>query len=229
MNCIIVDDDDASAKALAQLAKQIDYLTVVKTCTNSLDALAVLQKERIDLVFLDVEMPEMSGIEMLRTIDVRPQIILTTSQTKYASEAFDLNVVDYLVKPIALPRFVKAVSKAREINEASSSFNISKDFFFIKNNSVLMKILIKDVLLIEALGDYVKLHTKDQRFILHATLKSLESKLPNNKFVRVHRSYIIQIDSIKEIEDTTIFINDISVPIGAIYKEEFIKRLNLLY
>ena len=229
MNCIIVDDDEASSKVLLQLVKHVDNLNVTKVCSNSIEALDLLKKGETDLAFLDVEMPEMNGIDMLKVLDKKPQVILTTSHVKYAIDAFELNVIDYLAKPLTLPRFLKAMDKVKENKSANNSFNISDDYFFIKNNSILMKVLIKDVLLIEALGDYVKIHTKDQRYVLHTTLKSLENKLPGNRFVRVHRSYIVQIDYVKQVEDTTIYINDVSIPIGAIYKDDFMKRLNLLH
>jgi DNA-binding LytR/AlgR family response regulator len=228
MNCIIVDDDDASRTALLQMTKQVDYLNVVKTCSNPLEAMAALKKEDVDVIFLDIEMPEMTGMDMLKALDNRPQVILTTSHKEYALDAFDLNVVDYLIKPVTLPRFLKAMAKVKDASGSDDQVTAGQDYFFIKKDSVLNKVPVKDILWIEALGDYITIHTKDQRFILHATLKSLEGKLPANKFVRVHRSYIVQVDNVKKVEDTTIFINEVSIPVGALYKENFIKRLNTL-
>ncbi|MGP8215494.1 MAG: LytR/AlgR family response regulator transcription factor [Bacteroidia bacterium] len=228
MNCIIVDDDDASRTVLTQIAKQIDYLTIVKTCSSSIDAMNTISKEDIDLLFLDIEMPGMSGLDMLKALDKRPQVILTTSHREYALDAFDLNVVDYLVKPLTLSRFLKALAKVKDSLDTKEQVNAEQDFFFIKKDSVLTKVPVKDILWIEALGDYLTIHAKEQRYILHATLKSLEEKLPSNKFIRVHRSYIVQIDNITEVEDTTIFINDIPIPIGALYKESFMKALRPL-
>ncbi len=228
MNCIIVDDDDASRSVLTQMVKQVEYLTIIKACSNPLEAMNTLKNENPDVIFLDIEMPEMSGMEMLKALDNRPQVILITSHTEYALDAFDLNVVDYIVKPITLPRFLKALSKVKGSAETKEQFSMSRDYFFIKKNSVLNKVPVKDILWIEALGDYITIHTKDERFILHSTLKSLENKLNAGKFVRVHRSYIVQIDNVKKVEDTTIYINDESIPIGAIYKENFIKQINTL-
>jgi DNA-binding LytR/AlgR family response regulator len=228
MNCIIVDDDDASRSALVQIVKQVDYLTVVKTCSNPLEAMNALKKEDVDILFLDIEMPEMTGMEMLKALDNRPQVILTTSHKEYALDAYDLNVIDYLIKPVTLPRFLKAMAKIKDASGSDDQVSAGQDYFFIKKDSVLTKVPIKDILWIEALGDYITVHTRDQRFILHATLKSLEGKLPPNKFVRVHRSYIVQVDNVKKVEDTTIFINEVSIPVGALYKENFIKRLNTL-
>jgi DNA-binding LytR/AlgR family response regulator len=227
MNCIIVDDDEASRNILVQLAKHVDNLKVIKTCSNPIEAINVLKEENIDLLFLDIEMPEMTGMELLEALDTRPMVIFTTSHKEYAADAFEMNVIDYLIKPVTLPRFLKAVAKA-EAADAKDVVSTKQDYFFIKKDSVLTKVPIKDILWIEALGDYITIHTKDQRFLLHATLKAIESKLPSNKFVRVHRSYIVQIDNVKQVEDTTIYINETSIPVGALYRENFIKRLNPL-
>jgi len=227
MNCIIVDDDDTSRKVITQMAKQVGYLNVVKECRNPVEAISVLKEEDVDLMFLDIEMPEMTGMEMLKSLDLKPAVILTTSHKEYALDAFEHNVVDYLVKPFELPRFIKAITKVKD-GSFTKDFGVAKDFFFIKKDSVLTKVPIKDILWIEALGDYITVHAKDQRFVLHCTLKAVEQKLPSNKFVRVHRSYIVHLDNVKVVEDTTIYINDVSIPIGALYKENFIKRLNPL-
>jgi DNA-binding LytR/AlgR family response regulator len=228
MNCIIVDDDNASITVFKQLAKQVDYLTIVQTCSNPLEAMNILTKEDIDVLFLDIEMPGMSGIDMLRALDNRPHVILTTSHKEHAVDAFDLNVVDYLVKPITLPRLLKALTKVKALSNKKDKVSTEKNFFFIKKDSTLTNLHVKDILWIEALGDYITINTNNQRFVLHVTLKAVESKLPASKFVRVHRCYIVHIDNIRTIEDTTIYINETSIPIGALYKENFIKRLNTL-
>jgi len=227
MNCIIVDDDEASRNILVQLAKHVDTLNVVRTCSSPIEAIKALKEETVDLLFLDIEMPEMTGMELLKALDNKPMVIFTTSHKEYAVDAFEMNVVDYLIKPVTLPRFLKAVAKA-EVTESKDVVSTKQEYFFIKKDSVLTKVPIKDILWIEALGDYITVHTKDQRFMLHATLKSIEGKLPSNKFVRVHRSYIVQIDNVKQVEDTTIYINETSIPVGALYRENFIKRLNTL-
>jgi DNA-binding LytR/AlgR family response regulator len=228
MNCIIVDDDDASISVFKQIAKQVDYLSIIQTCSNPIEAMNVLNEEDVDVLFLDIEMPEMNGIDMLKALDTKPHVILITSHNEHALAAFDLNVIDYLIKPVTLPRLLKALTKVKDVDNVKGKANSGQDYFFIKKEAALTKVPIKDILWIEALGDYITIHTKDNRYVLHVTLKSVESKLPANKFVRVHRSYIVNIDNIRTIEDTTIFINEISIPIGALYKESFIKRLNPL-
>jgi DNA-binding LytR/AlgR family response regulator len=228
MNCIIVDDDEASIIAFTQIAKQVDYLTIVQTCSNPLEAINTLSKEDVDVLFLDIEMPEMTGMDMLKSLDNRPQVILTTSHKEYALDAYELNVVDYLVKPVTLPRLLKAMEKIKRPSNLKDKFHTEQDYFFIKKDSVLTKVPVKDILWIEALGDYITIHAKEGKYVLHITLKSVEAKLPSSKFVRVHRSFIVHLDNIKTVEDTTIFINEMSIPIGSLYKENFIKRLNPL-
>jgi len=225
MNCIIVDDDEASVNVFLQIIKQVDFLNVTQTCSTPLDAMEALSRNTVDVLFLDIEMPEMSGLDMLKALPEKPQVILTTSHKEYALDAYELNVIDYLIKPVTLPRLLKALAK---VKQDSNHLNIVQDYFFVKKDSVLTKVPVVDILWIEALGDYITLHTKTGKFILHITLKSVESKLPANKFVRVHRSYIVQIDNVRTVEDTTIYINEVSIPIGALYKENFIKRLNTL-
>lgn len=231
MKCIIVDDEEMSRNALKHLVDQVDYIQLVKICNGPMEAIDTLKKEKVDLMFLDIEMPGMTGIELLKCLDSPPLVILTTSHTEYALDAFEYNVVDYLIKPLELPRFIKAVNKAHEIFENSKT-NISsldeKEYFFIRYNSVLTKIFSKDILWIEASGDYLTINTINQKFVLHLTLKVIETKLPPNKFIRVHRSYIVAIDNITSVEDTIISINNKLIPVGALYRESFMKRLNLL-
>jgi DNA-binding LytR/AlgR family response regulator len=231
MKCIIVDDEEMSRNALKHLVGQVDYLNLLKVCNGSVEAIETLKKEKVDLMFLDIEMPGMSGIELLKCLESTPLVILTTSHTEYALDAFEYNVVDYLIKPLQLPRFIKAANKANEIFENSKT-NIDsledKEYFFIRYNSVLTKIFAKDILWIEASGDYLTINTINQKFLLHLTLKAIESKLPPNKFIRVHRSYIVAIDNITSIEDTIISISNKLIPVGALYRESFMKRLNLL-
>src|SRR6185312_4985319 len=228
MNCIVVDDDKASINVFTQIIKQVDYLNIIQTCSTPVEAINALNKHTdIDVLFLDIEMPEMNGLEMIRTLAERPRIILTTSHTEYALDAYDLDVVDYLIKPITLTRLLKALSKIKQADN-HTNVTVEQDFLFVKKDSVLIKVPVKDILWIEALGDYITLHTKNERFILHITLKSVESKLPTSKFIRVHRSYIVHIDNVRTVEDTTIYINDASIPIGALYRENFLKRLNTL-
>jgi DNA-binding LytR/AlgR family response regulator len=232
MNTIIIDDDDASREALIKQISGLDNFNLVITgvFSSAKEALNKIANDDIQIIFLDVEMPEMSGLEFLSSLEIKPQVILTTSHKKYAFDAFDYEVADYLLKPVSLPRLIKAIAKAEKKLQKTSIFDVSKnnEYFFIKSESAIIKILVKDVLWIEALGDYVKVHTRDKTHILHVTLRKLESKLPRDKFFRAHRSFIVQLDNIRNVEYNSIYITDIPIPIGAVYKDNFLERLNLL-
>ncbi|HTB31674.1 MAG TPA: LytTR family DNA-binding domain-containing protein [Bacteroidia bacterium] len=230
MNCIIIDDDEACRTVLEQMIGQTDPLKHVGSYENGIQAINALKNNDTHLVFLDVEMPEMNGIDMLAELEIKPLVILTTSHKEYALDAYEHEVVDYLVKPVTLPRFLKAVSKAERQFENLFMGSISNDrnYFFIRKDTVIHKVPIADVLWVEAMGDYVTINTKNKKIILHSTLRTIESKLPKDKFIRVHRSYIVQIENIKTVEGNTIFIDDTFVPLGTVYKDSFLKRLGFL-
>jgi two-component system, LytTR family, response regulator len=230
MNCIIVDDDEASRNVMEHLVGQADFLKLVKICSDPVEALNVLNNEKIDLILLDIEMPNLNGLDLIKSIEKPPLSILATSRKNYALEAFDCNVVDYLVKPIAVERFFKAITKAKEIFEGSKHVtdHTNTDHIYIKTNSALHKISTKDLLWVEALGDYITMNVAGEKYIVHAKMKTVESKLPPDKFVRVHRSFIISIDHIHSIDDSIIIMEKKLIPIGAVYKDNLMKRLNLL-
>ena len=231
MKCLIVDDNTMARMALKQLVSQLPELELVKESSNASEALSALNSIQIDLLLLDIEMPEMSGLELTRKMgNKRPLIIFTTSKTDYAVEAFELNVVDYLVKPISLPRFRQAVDKASEALESNKEeVKVEEQgFVFVKDNGVLKRISIDDILFLEAMGDYVKVHTAQKFHVVHATLKSIEEKLPISKFIRVHRSYIVAINKIDYIQEGTISIGKSSIPVADTHKSNLSKRLNLL-
>lgn len=230
MNCIVVDDDEMARKAMKHLVSQVQFINLVGTCCSGGDALNVLNSNKIDLMLLDIEMPDMTGLELIRSLKVPPLTILTTSRKDYAIEAFECNVVDYLVKPILLDRFFKSVTKAKEILENAQhivGFS-NEDYIFIKNSGILVKINLKEILWIEALGDYMTINTIEKKYTIHSTMKMIESKLDPHKFIRVHRSSIISIDYITSIEDNVVILGKKLITVGAVYKENLMKRLNLL-
>lgn len=232
MNCIIVDDNKMARTALKKLIEQVSFLELQEECANSVDAYNYLIKETVDLVFLDVEMPGMTGIELVRNLEKRPIIILITSKTDYAVEAFELNVADYIIKPVTLSRFMAAVSKAKELFEIKGQKielnEKDKEYMFVRSNSILTKIKVKDITYIQALGDYVNIYTLDNRHTVHITLKGMEEKLPQDKFYRLHRSYLIALDHIDKVEEGTAFIGKHPVPIGEQYKKELLRKINLI-
>lgn len=225
MNCIIVDDDELSRKAVCHLVSQISYLKLGGVYASAAEALSVLNnnRDKIDLMFLDIEMPDLSGLALIKNLNDPPLTILITSKKDYALEAFEYNVVDYLLKPILLERFFKAVEKSKGI------FNVDrKETLSFDEEYIFAKINIKDILWIEALGDYITVNTFNKKHTIHSTMKTIEKKLNQNKFIRVHRSYIVSIDNINSIDDNMIVINDQLIPVGYVYKESLIKKLNLL-
>jgi two-component system LytT family response regulator len=231
MNCLIVDDNKMARIAMNQLASQVEDLNVVGECSNAMEAYNMMQSQPGDILFLDIEMPEMTGLELTRHLgNKKPIIIFTTSKKDYAVDAFELNVADYIVKPVTQPRFLQAVEKAREIynsNKIDISFE-EKEFVFIRDSGILKRLLIEDIHYLEAMGDYVKIFTQQKFHAVHVSLKTVEEKLPPVKFLRVHRSYIVALNKIDKIEEGVIVINNKPIPVADAYRSILNKRLNIL-
>ncbi len=228
MNTIIVDDDIITQDIIESYSKKTNILSVVKKCSDAMEASEILLKENIDLIFLDVMMPEMTGFDLMKNFNgTRPQIIVMTSEKNFASDAFDLDVTDFLVKPISFPRFLKAVSKAKK-NHDSQDHSTMDENIFVKANGRLLKINSKEIFLIEALSDYVAVHTSEKKYIVHSSMKSIEQNLSSNDFIRIHNSFIARVDMITEIEDGTIIINKKIVPVSRAHRKDLMNRLKLL-
>lgn len=231
MNCLIVDDNELARTAIRKLASQVDELDIVGECEDAMEAYNLLKGKQVDLILLDIEMPGMTGLELTKNLGKKsPLIIFTTAKKDYAVEAFEMNVVDYLIKPISPARFIQAIDRAKEAHESSKAevkVN-NQEFVFIRDNGILKKLNIDDILYLEAMGDYVKVFTSQKFHIVHATLKSLEEKLPSTRFMRVHRSYIIALNKIEYIQDGSINIAKSAVPIADAYRSTLNQRLNLL-
>ncbi len=229
MNCIIVDDEEFSRNVVKHYVGKTDGLKLVAECESATDAFNVLKSNEVDIVFLDVEMPEMSGLDLMKALDDTPQIIMITSRPNYAVEAFEYKVTDYLVKPVNYARFLKAVNKAESNLKATNvTVENQKDEVFVKADNKIIKLKLSEILFVEALSDYVILNTAKRKYIIHSTMKGLEKKLPESDFIRVHRSYIINMNKIEAIEDLSVNMPGKAIPIGASFKNSFMKRLNLL-
>jgi len=199
MKCLIVDDNQLARMAMNKLVSQVQMLELVAECSDAMEAYNYLNSGQVDLLFLDIEMPGMTGIELTKKLgNKKPLIIFTTAKTDYAVEAFELSVVDYILKPVSLARFLQAVEKAKEAYDSNKQeVKIeAREFVFVKDNGILKKLNVDDILYLEAMGDYVKVHTSQKFHVLHSTLKSIEEKLPANKFLRIHRSYIVALQKI---------------------------------
>lgn len=216
---------------MKQLASHVDQLHVAGECASAIEAYNILQKEKIDLLLLDIEMPGMNGIELTRNIGKKgPIIIFTTAKKDYAVEAFELHVADYLIKPVTPSRFLQAIERAKEVQQATSRelHDTDNEFVFIRDSGVLKRIKLDDILYLEAMGDYVKLHTAQKFHAVHSTLKAIEERLPDAKFMRVHRSYIVALDKIEAIQDGAIIISKNAVPVADAYRAALNGKLNLL-
>lgn len=232
INCIAVDDDAMTLKIVESLANRTDFLRLRGTFESSVEAANALRQQPIDLIFLDVEMPDMTGLELIRTLNTKPEVILISTKQDYALEAFDYEVVDYLLKPIAsYGRFLQAAQRARMRIEKRSSVPVTStpsQHIYLKVDSLLVKFALRDILWVEAFGDYVKVKTADKVHMVYATLKSMEDALPPNEFIRIHRSYIVRTDRIDNIDNTNLQITDKILPIGNSHKKNLMERIKVL-
>lgn len=231
MKCLIIDDNEIARSMLSELAGQIKDITILAECSNAMEAYNFIQENEVDLFFLDIEMPEMTGLELTKNLGEHcPVIIFTTSKKEYAVEAFELNVADYLIKPVLPARFIQAVSKARDILESKKEDIKSTDdeFIFIRDTNIVRRLKIDDILYAEALGDYVKLHTSDKMYAIHNTLKSVEERLPSDRFLRIHRSFITAINKIDTLQDGGVVIGKKFLPVADSYRKKLNQRINVL-
>ncbi len=243
MRCILIDDEPLAINVVMSYCENLGSLEVVGSFTNVLDAIAFLGKEKVDLVFTDIEMPQINGIDFIKSIDQKPLFIYMTAYPEYALEGFELNAVDYLVKPIPFPRFVKAVNRARErfeqthtiptdfsqhVTSAGGEAKTAQNFIFVKSDYGSVKIEHKDIKYIQGLKDYLKIYTTTAKPILTLmSFKEIQSKLPESDFVRVHRSYLINLSKIETIQRNRILIEDERIPIGESYKSDFFRRIGI--
>ena len=225
LKTVIIDDDPFSAKVLEKFVGNTEFLELTGICNSSLEAARFLRSQPVDLLVLDVEMPEMSGLDLLSTLNKEAMVIMVSASRDYAVEAFEQNVIDYLVKPVAYPRFLIAAQKALEKAKQNTQ-TTPTDFTFVKVEQKLVKIPFGEIHYIEALGDYVHIVANNKKTIVYATMKSIENKFPSNKFVRVHRSFIVNLDKIGSIEDNNIMVGDKYIPIGATYMKSLLQMLN---
>jgi two-component system response regulator LytT len=236
MDCIIIDDEKMARVIIKTLCNEIDDLHISGEFSNAMQAMKFLNENTVDLIFLDIHMPNFSGLDFIKSLKNPPKIILTTSDTKFALEAFEYDfILDYLVKPIELPRFIKAIEKVnkKEItsNSAASQINNTPDVendFYINIDRRLIKIDLPSIYLIEAKGDYIKIKTENQDYTVHSTLKKIEEKLPESLFLKIHRSYIINLKKIVDIEDNSVLIKKDVIPVSRSKRPELMKRLDLL-
>jgi two-component system LytT family response regulator len=235
IKCIIVDDEPLALDILEDYIKKIPFLDLKAKFHNAMDCINFLKNNTVDLLFLDIQMEALTGIQLVKVLKEKPDIIFTTAYDQYALEGYDLDVTDYLLKPISFERFVKAVDKVYDklsakqpktvISPEPGSFSPKNDFFFVKTEFRLQKVDFADIIYIEGMGDYLRIVTKKERIMTLQNFKNMEEILPSDTFVRVHRSYIVSIDKILSIERNRIKIGDQLIPIGENYKKNFLTLL----
>lgn len=240
LKCIAVDDEPLALDIIADYVAKVPFLELVKRTESAIEAMQLVQEGNIDLVFLDIQMPELTGIQFLKIAGNKASYILTTAYSQYALESYDLNVSDYLLKPIAFDRFYKAVEKVRNQHQKQESTPAVvpvpepvvaaatpiQDFIFVKTEHKIQKIELDDILYIEGLKDYISIFTKTERVITLQNMKKMEETLPKGEFIRVHKSYIIAVDKIESIERSRIAIAGKTIPVGDTYRDAFFKLID---
>jgi DNA-binding LytR/AlgR family response regulator len=226
ISALIVDDEPLSQEIIETYLKDLPAIELVKTCNNALEALEALKQHDIQLIFLDINMPMLSGINMVKTLTTPPAIIFTSAYAEYAIDGFNLDAIDYLVKPFSFERFVKAVNKVRD-KLGKPATHKSQDFIIIKADKKLYKLDFADISYFNSVDDYVKVFTKQGKVIMtNETLRNIEMNLPAEFFIRTHKSYIVSIKAIRYIEGNQLMVDNTPIPIGLTYKEELINRFN---
>ncbi len=225
MNCLIIDDEPSGRKIIEEYIQEIFFLNLVGTAENPLKALPVLEEQTVDLIFLDIQMPKMNGLDFLRTLKNPPMVILTTAFADYALEGYELDVIDYLLKPVSFERFLKAVSKARDFYDLQQQPSRMADYFFVKHNHRFEKIMFDDLLFVEAANNYVFLQTTSKKMISYLTFKSLEAMLPAEIFMKVHKSFVVSLPKIESLNGEEIQIGAFTIPISRNLKEEVMERV----
>jgi DNA-binding LytR/AlgR family response regulator len=232
LKCIIIDDEPVARKVLQEFIEEIDYLELTGQVENPLKAIPLLNDNEIDIIFLDINMPKITGIDFLKNSKTNANIIMTTAYAEYAAEAYGLDVLDYLVKPIAFERFLKACNKAKEMKEmkalkgaTGNQPNKTSDHFFIKCNNQIEKVFYADLVYAEAMLNYVMLYTNSKKLMVYVTIKSLEEQLPANIFIKVHKSFIVNVNKIKSIEGNILNIGNEKITISQSLREKVINEI----
>lgn len=230
MKCLLVDDEPLALDILENYLKKIPGLDLIGKCSNALEASEFLKNHKIDLMFLDIQMPEITGLEFMRSLSNPPLVVFCTAYSDFAVEGFELDAIDYLLKPVSFERFSKTIDRAREYmalkkNDSVEAPDLENDYIFIKSNQKQIKLSYDNILYVEAFADYVKLYTTEKRYITLQTMKNMEQKLPKDKFIRVHRSFIVGTKYITSFNSSELEIGAVKIPVGKNYKDEFLLRL----
>ena len=229
LTCLIIDDDAVSRKHLMHLCEKTGNIDVKGVFESALDALSTLSRKKVDFLLLDIEMPELTGVELIRMLDQIPQVIITSSKEEYAVEAFELadKVLDYLVKPVTLSRFIQAIQRVKK-PELQAPIKEAESFIFIKSEGKLIRVDIDDLLFVETVGDYLVFQTSTKKHLVHSTLKHMDEKLTHPNMLKVHRSYIVNVSKIIDIEENSVLIGKKVIPVSRANKAALLDRINPL-
>ena len=231
LQCTVIDDEPLAIKLLEDHIRKVPFLQLMSTFSNPMEALISFNSNPVDLIFLDIQMPQLNGVQFMQLLQNRAQVIITSAYQEYAIEGFEHNVVDYLIKPIAFERFYRAVEKAYNLKnpsqklESKEVYPATGGYIFVKVETKMVRVELDDILFIEGLKNYVSIYTKTHRIVTLQVMKQLEEILPSNRFMRVHKSYIVALDKINSIERQEIHVNDRIIPIGNTYQDQFFKLL----
>ena len=224
MKCIAIDDEPLALDLLEDNISMVPYLQLTGKCNNAFEAIEILRRKPVDLIFLDIQMPGLTGLQFLESLPNKPLVILITAYEKYALDGFNLDVTDYLVKPVSLERFIKACNKAQELHQLKTGGKTARDqadFFFVNADYSLVKVVFADIIWIEGLKDYVKIHLRNNQkpVVTRMSIKGLEEDLPAARFVRIHKSYIVAVAAITAIRKNSIYLDELELPVGDTYRD----------
>lgn len=226
LKCLAIDDEPLALELLEDNIRQLPFLQLVGKCSNAMQAMQFIQQQEVDLIFLDIQMPGLTGLQFIQSMKQRPLIILVTAYEKFALDGFNLDVVDYLVKPVPIERFIKACNKALDLYRVNHHIPVSKDssspYFFINVDYKMLKVEFNDIIWMEGLKDYLKIHLKSSTspLVVRMSMKNMEEQLPSTQFLRVHKSYILSKNAISAVRKNSVFINSMELPVGDMYKEQ---------
>ncbi|GAB3340560.1 LytTR family DNA-binding domain-containing protein [Larkinella ripae] len=234
MNCVIIEDEPLALNLLESYVRRVEGLNLVRSYTNAVEAFTFLQSKTVDLLFLDIELPQISGLELLKSLKNRPPVIMTTAYRDYAVDAYDLDVVDYLLKPVTFERFLRSISKvyqgsqpvASEVPANPLTHDFDRAYIFLREDREMVKVYLRDILYIESLRDYVRVKTQERQIITYQKISYLEQKLPENKFIRIHRSFLVAIEKVKAFTPLSVLIGEKNLPLGRNYKHQALRAFH---
>ncbi|MFC2117393.1 LytR/AlgR family response regulator transcription factor [Bacteroidota bacterium] len=228
MDCLIVDDEPIARLIIKNYIERLSSLNIIGECKNALEAISFLHQYKVDILFLDIKMPDMTGLELLKTFVVKPNVILTTAYSEFAVESYEYNVIDYLLKPFSFDRFLTAINKiepktTRTGNQIQAAKN--SEYIYLKHDKTIQKVYLKDIIYLQSYGNYVKVFTETDMLLVQKTLAGIAAVLPEDLFIRIHKSYVVSINKIENFNGTFLYINNVKLPIGKYYKQWFIEKM----